>query len=219
MKGTIRERVNKDGTTSYVCQVKVGRDPATSRQRVATGTARSSRGAHRLLHDLITKSAEPKTQASDTTLNDVIEQWLLTGGPPGEATSEVYAGYLKLHIAPTIGTSTLRNLRVVDVERWYASLRDKGLGPASIRKAHNIVRAGLAQAVLVFRRELDVEVMQLSAAQAQFVDQLAHGAGLGAAAVEATRHDQGFDLGTFLASLIRLQLITGIHHGDHDHEH
>ena len=81
------------------------------------------------------------------------------------------------------------------------------------------VNPGLAQAVLVFRRELDVEVMQLSAAQAQFVDQLAHGAGLGAAAVEATQHDQGFDLGTFLASLIRLQLITGIHHGDHDHEH
>ncbi len=81
------------------------------------------------------------------------------------------------------------------------------------------VNPGLAQAVLVFRRELDVQVLLLSAAQAQFVDQLAHGSGLGAAVVAATQRDPDFDLSTFLASLFRLQLITGIHHGDHDHEH
>ena len=55
MKGTIRVRVNKDGSKSYVCQVKLGRDPGTGKERVLTGTAKSERAAHRLLHDLVAK--------------------------------------------------------------------------------------------------------------------------------------------------------------------
>lgn len=55
MKGTIRCRLNKDGSTSYVCQVKAGRDPATGKQRVLTGTAKSERAAHKLVHELVTK--------------------------------------------------------------------------------------------------------------------------------------------------------------------
>jgi len=77
----------------------------------------------------------------------VIEQWLATGGPAGEATRQVYEGYIRLHVLPALGDIPLRRLGVVDLERWYAALRDKGLGPASIRKAHTIVRAALAQAV------------------------------------------------------------------------
>ena len=77
----------------------------------------------------------------------MIEQWLATGGPAGEATRQVYVGYIRLHILPALGAVPLRKLRVADMERWYATLRDKGLSPASIRKAHTIVRAGAAQAV------------------------------------------------------------------------
>ena len=111
MKGTIRVRVNKDGSTSYVCQVKLGRDPGTGKERVLTGTARSERAAQKLLHTLVTKAEDRSQHASDATVATVIEQWLATGGPAGEAT------------------------------------RDKGLAPASIRNAHTIVRAALAQAV------------------------------------------------------------------------
>ena len=35
MKGTIRVRENRDGSKSYVCQVKLGRDPGTGKQRVS----------------------------------------------------------------------------------------------------------------------------------------------------------------------------------------
>ncbi len=143
----MRVRVNKDGSKSYVCQVKVGRDPATGKQRVLTGTAKSERAAHRLLHDLINQSRDPAERASDATLETVIEQWLATGGPAGEATRQVYGGYVRLHVLPALGSVPLRKLAVADMERWYAALRDKGLSPASIRKAHTIVRAALAQAV------------------------------------------------------------------------
>jgi integrase len=147
MKGTMRVRVNKDGSKSYVCQVKVGRDPGTGKQRVLTGTAKTERAAHRLLHEMVNQSRDPAERASDATLAAVIEQWLATGGPAGEATRQVYAGYTRLHILPALGAVPLRKLRVADLDRWYATLRDKGLSPASIRKAHTIVRAALAQAV------------------------------------------------------------------------
>ena len=147
MKGTIRVRVNKDGSKSYVCQVKLGRDPGTGKQRVLTGTAKSERAAHRLVHELLARADDRSQHASDATVATVIEQWLATGGPAGEATRQVYAGYIRLHVLPALGAVPLRKLCVADVERWYAALRDKGLSPASIRKAHTIVRAALAQAV------------------------------------------------------------------------
>ncbi len=147
MKGTIRVRENRDGSKSYVCQIKLGRDPGTGKARVLTGTARSERAAHRLLHELIVKSEDRSEHSSDATVATVIEQWLATGGPAGEATRQVYAGYIRLHVLPALGDVPLRKLGVADLERWYASLRDKGLSPASIRKAHTIVRAALAHAV------------------------------------------------------------------------
>jgi integrase len=147
MKGTIRVRVNKDGSKSYVCQVKLGRDPGTGKQRVLTGTAKSERAAHRLVHELLASADDRAQHASDATVATVIEQWLATGGPAGEATRQVYAGYIRLHVLPALGAVQLRKLGVADLERWYAALRDKGLSPASIRKAHTIVRAALAQAV------------------------------------------------------------------------
>jgi hypothetical protein len=76
-----------------------------------------------------------------------MEQWLATGGPAGEATRQVYAGYIRLPVLPALGSVPLHNVAVADMERWYAGLWDKGLSPASIRKAHTIVRAALAQAV------------------------------------------------------------------------
>ena len=67
--------------------------------------------------------------------------------PAGEATRQVYAGYIRLHVLPALGDVPLGKLGVAELERWYAALRDKGLSAASIRKAHTIVRAALAQAV------------------------------------------------------------------------
>src|SRR5919206_548205 len=51
------------------------------------------------------------------------------------------------HFPITSGAIPVNRLRVQDLERWYVTLREKGLAPASIRKAHNIVRAALTQAV------------------------------------------------------------------------
>ena len=147
MKGTIRERRNKDGSRSFECQVRLGKDPATGRWRFATRTAKTKREAQRLLTELLHEAASGKAGSSGATVATLIETWLETGGPAGESTRFVYQGYIKLHVLPHLGAIPVNRLRVQDLERWYVTLREKGLAPASIRKAHNIVRAALTQAV------------------------------------------------------------------------
>lgn len=150
MKGTIRARRNKDGSTSYLCQVYVGRDPKTGRRRYRTAVATSQRQAHRLVHELLAEvDGQAGTAAAGTSCNlaELIEAWLATGGPASESTRLVYAGYIKRHIVPHLGHIALNKLRAEDLDRWYVTLRESGLAPPSIRKAHNIVRAALAQAV------------------------------------------------------------------------
>jgi hypothetical protein len=71
-----------------------------------------------------------------------------------------------------------------------------------------------AQTVLIFRQNLDVELLHLSAAAGYFLAQLMAGVRLALAADAAAMHNEDFDLGAILAKLMRLQLITNISNGD-----
>ncbi len=99
------------------------------------------------MHRLITQVESGQVSRERATLNQLIAAWLEAAGPQGENTRLVYAGYVKTHVQPTIGKVAASKLRVEDLDRWYAALRKKGLSPASIRKAHNIVRGALTQGV------------------------------------------------------------------------
>lgn len=80
------------------------------------------------------------------------------------------------------------------------------------------VAPDVAEAALVFRQDLDVQVMPLRAAESIFVHQLKRGERLMAAAQDAAGQDQGFDLTATMATLIRHQLICDLTIGEHDHE-
>ena len=148
MKGTIRERVKKDGSTVYTCQVEAGRDPATNKRRYRTATAPTRRDANSLLHELM-KEIDGEVgrveEGTTMTLGALIERWLELGGPAAASTRQVYAGYIKNQIKPHLWDVRLDRLKVADLDRWYLMLRESGLKPASIRKAHTIVRAALSQ--------------------------------------------------------------------------
>jgi Phage integrase, N-terminal SAM-like domain len=150
MKGTIRERTNKDGSVSWLCQVEISQDPATNKRRFRSGVASTRREANSLVHKLIRETEEAKEQASDgtaQTLGTLIERWLELGGPATPSTRLVYAGYIKNQIKPYLWDMRLDRLKVADMNRWYAVLRAKRLRPASIRKAHKIVRAVLVEPI------------------------------------------------------------------------
>lgn len=76
----------------------------------------------------------------------------------------------------------------------------------------------VAEAALIFRRGLDVEVRRLSAAAGYFIQQLQAGESLAFATSEAGRRDDEFDLATVMATLIRCQLISSISNGEKGHD-
>ena len=101
MKGTIRERVKKDGSTVYTCQVEAGRDPATNKRRYRTATAPTRRDANSLLHELM-KEIDGEVgrveEGTTMTLGALIVRWLELGGPAAASTRQMYAGYIKNQI-------------------------------------------------------------------------------------------------------------------------
>lgn len=80
------------------------------------------------------------------------------------------------------------------------------------------VEPDVAEAALVFRHDLDVEVMPLSAAESFFIHRLKRGERLMSAAQDAAGQDQAFDLTGTMATLIRHQLICDLTIGEQDHE-
>lgn len=134
MKGTIRERVKKDGSTVYACQVEAGRDPPTNKRRYRTATAPTRREANSLLHELmreINGEAGRVDEGTTMTLGALMERWLELGGPAAALTRQVYAGYIKNQIKPHLWDVRLDPLKVADMDRWYLVLRESGLKPAS----------------------------------------------------------------------------------------
>lgn len=77
----------------------------------------------------------------------------------------------------------------------------------------------LAQSALVFRHGLDVDTLELAAADARFVKTLLAGESLLDAAGAADSSDPEFDLSHALAALLRWQLITHTTTGETHNEH
>lgn len=75
------------------------------------------------------------------------------------------------------------------------------------------------ETALVVRAGMDVQTIQLRPAVGLFIEYLIGGTELASAVDAASAEESGFDLGEALATLIRWQLITTLHTGDHVHEH
>jgi len=81
------------------------------------------------------------------TLNELLEQWLEHRRPDlSPSTVAAYRLYLDNWIKPALGTKRLDRLKPVDIDKFYASMRNK-VAPATVRKAHTILRAALGQGV------------------------------------------------------------------------
>lgn len=69
-------------------------------------------------------------KGSTTTLNDYLPSWLenrkLSLRPK---TAHQYGAIIKKHILPEIGDKKLKDLRLIQIEQFYSSLLQNGLGP------------------------------------------------------------------------------------------
>lgn len=138
--GFIRQR-----GSSYEVVVYAGRDPVTGRKRQVSRSAKTKREAQQLRARLLVEygSGDGGTEA---TFGKLVERWLEVAelSPSSRA---AYSVYLGKHILPALGATRLDRLGAEDLDRFYRALGRKGLSPASIRKAHNVVSRALTQAV------------------------------------------------------------------------
>ena len=79
------------------------------------------------------------------TVGEWLDHWLdnIAARKVRARTLESYRSTVRLHLRPGIGHHRLDRLQPEHLERLYAALSDKGLGPASILRAHRVLSRAL----------------------------------------------------------------------------
>jgi integrase len=116
-------------------------------ERTVHGTmkdAKNALAALRLEVDL--GAAGRPTRGS--TVEALLAEWLgfRVQGGLASMTAETYEGLIDHHINPAVGKKELQRLTARDLDRLYSKMLRDGLAPATVRKAHNVVRGALTQA-------------------------------------------------------------------------
>lgn len=129
-------------------------DPASGR-RVSVGTFRTKAEAEVAFAAAISdqqRGAWVAPEDGRMTLAEYAPRWLesrLTsrGEPLRPRVRDLYEGYLRLHILPTLGPIPLGRLTTASVRRWHAGLLADGPGPSTVAKCYRLLRAILNTAV------------------------------------------------------------------------
>ncbi len=150
MRGHLRKRGNAWELRAYA-----GIDPLTNRQKYLTRTFRGGkREAEEALARFVTEVAGGGHAAQDTTVGDLIDDWLaLAKRDLSPTTARGYDWIVKTYIRPSLGKVPLARLRASQLDRFYGQLREKGgqdgkpLSAATVRQVHAILRRALQQGV------------------------------------------------------------------------
>ncbi len=148
MRGHLRKRGDAWELRAYA-----GIDPLTNRQKYVTRTFRGGkREAEEALARFVTEVSGGSQAAQDTTVGDLIRDWLaLASRELSPTTVRGYEWIVKTYVTPTLGKVPLARLRVAQLDRFYSQLRDKGgqdgkpLSAATVRQVHAIIRRALQQ--------------------------------------------------------------------------
>lgn len=151
MAGHVRER----SPGRWELRVYAGVDALTGRRRYATRTveATSERAARRKLAAFVAEVDTTQMRAGDATFGQVLDEWIDTKGDAwSPSTLKEHRGIAGRYLEP-LRRVPVHQLRTVDLDRFYRRLREQGgrdgapLDPATVRRAHVVVRAALEQAV------------------------------------------------------------------------
>jgi integrase len=129
-------------------------DPGSGR-RISLGTYKTKAEAERAFASAVTdqqKGAWVAPENGRVMLEDYAWQWLdvrLTrrGERLRPKTRELYEGFLRLHILPTLGSVPLGRLTTAGIRRWHADLLTDGPGAPSVAKCYRLLRTILTTAV------------------------------------------------------------------------
>jgi len=150
MRGHLRKR-----GSGWELRAYAGIDPLTNRQKYVTRSFRGGkRDAEEALARFVTEVSGGGHAAQDTTVGDLIRQWLdLARSELSPTTARGYDWIVKTYITPTLDKVPLAKLKTAQLDRLYAHLRERGgqdgkpLSAATVRQVHAIVRRALQQGV------------------------------------------------------------------------
>ncbi|HEY9426265.1 MAG TPA: phage integrase SAM-like domain-containing protein, partial [Gemmatimonadaceae bacterium] len=142
--GTIQKR----GKDRYRVRVYVGRDAKGKRQYI-NQTVRGKKGdADAVLTDLLGKRQSGTLAVRPrVVLDDFLDTWLEEKAIKRRArTLHSYRQVLDLYVRPHLGALHLTQIDEQAICGMLTKLRKQGLGPRSIRKAHEVLRNALQSA-------------------------------------------------------------------------
>ena len=142
--GSVRKVRHRSGSGSWQAR---WRDPAgIDRAKNFARKSDANRYLVGLESDKLTgRYADPRL--ARTRLGDWIVEWQATRTNLSAQTRARDDASIRNHILPNLGAVPIGQLQPMNVAQWVAELDDKGLAPATTRKAYQLLSAALSSAV------------------------------------------------------------------------
>ncbi len=145
-EGTVRKRPN--GT--WEARITIGFDEKTGKQKYKTVYARTQKEIMHKLGAMLEEKKAKKPDESVLTVSDWLDQWMedfLVDVKSGTLVS--YECICRNHLKPSLGNIPLTELKAPTIQRFYNSLRTKGLSPKYIKNIHGCLHRALEKAVRI----------------------------------------------------------------------
>jgi integrase len=137
--------IRKRAAGVWEVRVFTGRNAKGKPTQVSRTVRGTKRDAERLAAEL---SVQRPTRAAGRTVGELLDHWLDHNADRWAVTTRRdQASRARLIQADPIAQRSVAGLEVEDVDRWLTDLRRSGVGVASVRNQHLVLRAALTHAV------------------------------------------------------------------------
>jgi integrase len=147
VRGSLKEW-GGEGSGKWRVRVHAGRDGRGRATYVSRNFTGSRRQAETFLSKLVADVDRRTVKSHAGTVATLLEAWLADIEPGRSSyTMREHRRSVERDINPSLGALRLDRLTAEHLDRFYASLRARGLSPASVRRHHAILSSALRRAV------------------------------------------------------------------------
>jgi integrase len=143
-------QIIKRGDRTWLLRVYVGRAADGKRKYLNKTVRGTKKEADQELRRLLTRRDTGQLQAKPKeTVSEYLDSWLETTARPSvrSRTYQDYTDTLKRYVRPHLGDVQLARVTPVEIRAMLVKLRALGLSGRTVRKAHEVIRNALEQAV------------------------------------------------------------------------
>jgi integrase len=146
-RGRFRDGIRQLGPGRWEVVVS-WRDEAGKLRQVSRSVRGSRPEAQRIRDELRQRHHRNDLErAPSEDFETVLNEWLaMRERPLSPSTVEGYLGDIRRYIAPSLGKIRVSRMTARDLDRFYLSMQERGLGAGTIGRLHSIVRSALEQA-------------------------------------------------------------------------